>query len=127
MHRAPDEAVIAWLDAQPRSSIWTTSITVLEVRFGLQIMPLGRRRSVLINAFGSILERMGQRVIPFDDAAADRAADLMAARRQKGRPGDLRDAMIAGIALAQHATLATRNTEHFADASIPLVNPCVPQ
>jgi toxin FitB len=47
----------------------------------------------------------------------------MAARNKKGRPGDLRDTMIAGIALAQHAALATRNPAHFEDASIPLVDP----
>ena len=33
--------------------------------------------------------------------------------------------MIAGIALAQHATLATRNTAHFDDISVPLINPWV--
>ncbi len=66
---------------------------------------------------------MGHRVATFDSAAAGQASDLMAARHRKGRPGDLRDTMIAGIALAQHATLATRNTVHFADASIPLINP----
>ena len=59
----------------------------------------------------------------FDVAAAQQASGLMAARHKKGRPGDLRDTMIAGIALAQYATLATRNIVHFEDSSIPLVNP----
>jgi len=48
----------------------------------------------------------------------------MAIRQKKGRPGDLRDTMIAGIALAHHATLATRNTAYFEDVSITIVNPC---
>ena len=39
MYLTPDKKVVAWLDQQPRTSIWTTSVTVLEVRFGLQIMP----------------------------------------------------------------------------------------
>jgi toxin FitB len=65
----------------------------------------------------------GHRIAPFDSAAATEAADLMAVRQRKGRPGELRDTMIASIVLAHHATLATRNTSHFADLAVPVVNP----
>jgi len=123
MLQTPDRGVVAWLDKQSRTSVWTTSITVLEIRFGLQIMAAGKRRSTLIHAFEILLEKIGNRVVPFDVAAAQQSADLMASRHKKGRPGDLRDTMIAGIVLAQHATLATRNTTHFEDISVPLVNP----
>jgi toxin FitB len=122
MQQAPDPNVLAWLDQQPRSSIWTTAITVLEIRFGLQIMAAGKRRTLLMQGFDVLLEKIGQRIAPFDDAAAQQAANLMAARQKRGRPGDLRDTMIAGIVLAQHATLATRNTWHFEDIS-SVVNP----
>ncbi|HWH58437.1 MAG TPA: type II toxin-antitoxin system VapC family toxin [Terriglobales bacterium] len=122
MQQAPDPNVLAWLDQQPRSSVWTTAITVLEIRFGLQIMAAGKRRTLLMQGFDVLLEKIGQRIAPFDDAAAQQAANLMAARQKRGRPGDLRDTMIAGIVLAQHATLATRNTSHFEDIS-SLVNP----
>ncbi len=123
MYRASDQSVVAWLDRQPRTSIWTTSVTVLEVRFGLQIMPDGKRRSALIRAFEAVLDKIDHRVVAFDVAAAQQAADLMAFRHKQGRPGELRDTMIAGIALTQHATLATRNTAHFDDISVPLVDP----
>ena len=123
MRQMPDEHVVAWLDHQPRSSIWTTSISVLEVRFGLQIMPAGKRRSLLMQAFEVLLDKIGQRVAVFDTAAAQHAGDLMASRHKKGRPGDLRDTMIAGIALAHRATLATRNTVHFDDIEVAVVNP----
>jgi toxin FitB len=123
MHATPDKNVVAWLDRQPRTSIWTTSITVLEIRFGLQTMPGGRRRSALIQSFQELLNKIDHRVVPFDVEAAQQAGDLMALRHQKGRPGDLRDTMIAGIVMAQHATLATRNTTHFEDISVPLIDP----
>src|SRR5213592_3134380 len=125
MRQTPDKKVVAWLDKQPRTSIWTTSVTVLEVRFGLQIMPAGKRRSALIQAFEGVLEKIGNRVVAFDGAAARHAGDLMASRHKKGRPGELRDTMIAGIVLAQHATLATRNTAHFDDIPVTLINPWV--
>jgi predicted nucleic acid-binding protein len=123
MHQTPDPHVVTWLDRQPRTSIWTTSVTVLEVRFGLQIMPIGRRRAALIQAFGTVLEKISHRVAPFDATAAEQAGDLMASRHKNGRPVELRDTMIAGIVLAHHATLATRNTSHFDDLSLPLINP----
>ncbi len=123
MRQAPDHTVVAWLDGQPRTSVWTSSITVLEVRFGLQIMVTGKKRSLLTQAFERLLEKIGHRVASFDAEAAQQAGDLMAARQKRGRPDDLRDSMIAGIALSRHAALATRNTRHFEDLAIPLINP----
>ena len=124
MRPSADLAVVEWLDRQPRTSIWTTSITVLEIRYGLQILATGRKRSALMAAFERLVaEKMDGRIASFDSAAADEAGDLMAIRHKKGRPGDLRDTMIAGIVLARRATLATRNTAHFEDLSVPIVNP----
>ena len=123
MRQTPDAKVIAWLDKQSRASVWTTSVTMLEIRFGLQIMATGQRRSRLLEAFEALLEKMGHRVAPFDDEAAAQAADLMASRQRKGRPVELRDTMIAGIVSARHATLATRNLVHFEDLAVPVVNP----
>jgi predicted nucleic acid-binding protein len=124
MRRVPDASVITWLDRQPRTSVWTTSITILEVQFGLHVMPAGKRRSGLMELFERVLtEKIERRVASFDNLAARHAAELMAVRQKNGRPGELRDTMIAGIVLASRATLATRNTRHFDDLSVPMVNP----
>jgi predicted nucleic acid-binding protein len=124
MLRQPDTTVAQWLDRQPYTSVWTTSITVFEIRFGLQAIPAGKRRTSLMLAFERLLtEMIEQRIANFDSAAAQQAADLMAARQKKGRPGELRDTMIAGIVLASHATLATRNVKLFEDIASSVVNP----
>jgi predicted nucleic acid-binding protein len=124
MRHSADKKIIDWLDKQARKSIWTTSITILEIRYGLQILPVGKRGSALIHAFEKVLvEKIESRIAPFDTLAAQHAGDLMALRHKKGRPGELRDTLIAGIVLASNATLATRNTSHFDDLSIPVVNP----
>jgi len=123
MRHSPDAEITAWLDRQPQISIWTTSVTVFEIRLGLQVMATGKRRVLLTQAFEAWLDRIGERVASFDKLAATQTADLMALRQREGRPGDLRDSMIAGIALARGATLATRNTTHFEDLSVPVVNP----
>jgi len=124
MRKNPEPKVIAWLDTQPRASVWTTSVTLLEIRSGLQILPAGERRALLMQAFETLLnEKIEGRVAAFDQAAAHEAAELMARRHKRGRPGDLRDTLIAGIAQASRATLATRNTQHFFDLTVPVVNP----
>ena len=124
MEVTPDKTVTEWMDAQPQESIWITSVTLMEVRFGLQAMPAGRRQEALIKALATLLdEKIQGRIASFDVPAAEQAAELMALRKVKGRPVDLRDTMIAGIALATRATLATRNTTHFEDLSVRVVNP----
>ena len=123
MRQTPDERVVAWLDLQPRTSVWTTSVTVLEIRFGLQILPAGKWQTLLIHAFETVLDKISHRIAPFDAASAELAGDLMASRQKKGRPGDLRDTMIAGIVLSHHATLATRNRAHFDDLRAPVIDP----
>jgi toxin FitB len=124
MRTAPDDAVISWLDQQPADSIWITSITVFETRFGLAVLPQGRRRRALEAAFARVLdEDLENRVLDFDAAAATSAAALAAVRHRTVRPADLRDTQIAGIALTRRATLATRNVRHFADLNVPVVNP----
>jgi hypothetical protein len=59
---------------------------VLEMRFGIQILPAGKRRSALLHAFETLLvDKIEQRIASFDLAAAEHAADLMAARHRKAR------------------------------------------
>jgi toxin FitB len=123
MRPQPEQKVIAWLDRQPRASIWTTSITVFEIRFGLQIMPAGKRREIYAEGFANLLDGIDQRVAPFDYEAAQQASALMASRKIKGRPRESRDTMIAGIVLSRHATLATRYIPDFDDISSSLVDP----
>jgi hypothetical protein len=124
MELAPNKDVARWLDEQPRDSIWTTSVSVMEIRFGMHTMPTGRKQGALTKALATLLdEKIQGRIASFDVPAAEEAAELMALRKVKGRPVDLRDTMIAGIALASRATLATRNTSHFEDLSVPVVNP----
>jgi toxin FitB len=119
-----DRTVMNWLDRQAESSIWTTSITVMELRYGLQVMPAGRRRERLTEELTAVLrEEIEERYAPFDVDAAHHAAELMVLRKTRGRPMDFRDTMIAGIALSNRATLATRNVDHFADLSVPVINP----
>lgn len=124
MRKAPEAVVVGWLDRQPAESVWITSITMFEARLGLALLPSGRRRQALDAAFARLMEEdLQNRVLDFDSAAATEAASLAAERQKAGRPVDMRDTQIAGIALARRATVATRNVRHFADLKVPVVDP----
>ena len=124
MQAEPERAVLGWLDRQSPEDIWTTSVSIFEVRFGLARLPKGRRREALEANFQALVdEDLMSRVAPFDRAAAE-AAGIIAARREiAGRPVDVRDTQIAGIAVARHARIATRNLRHFEDLEGPVINP----
>lgn len=120
-------SVADWIDDCDRNSLWTTAICTMEVRFGIESLQPGRRRSALEQAFESLLNlSFSGRVLDFDEPASQAAARLQAERKRRGIVVDVMDQMIAGIALSRGATLATRNVRHFADAGIRLVNPFEP-
>lgn len=124
MTPAPLAEVVKWLDLQPRPSVWTTSINVYEIQLGLMAMPIGKKRSALEARFQQLLHvALNDRIVHFDLQSAESAAELYGERRRRGRPVETRDTMIAGIVLANHATLATRNVRHFEDIAKSVVNP----
>jgi predicted nucleic acid-binding protein len=124
MREVPDQMVVEWLDGQAAESIWITSITLFEGRLGLALLPKGKRRTSLEAAFDKLLdEDLDGRILDFDQAAAEAAAQLAAARQTKGQTMDMRDTQIAGIVIARRAAIATRNVRHFSDLDVDVINP----
>ena len=127
MRSEPEAVVVDWLDAQPSESIWTTSVTVFEIRTGLELLKPSCRRRHLEAAFERVLnEDLDQRVLAFDVAAADAAGEVVARCQRAGKTVEIRDAQIAGIALARKAPVATRHIRHFRDLGVRLVDPWSP-
>lgn len=124
MKMRPSGPVIAWLDRQIAESVWITCLTVLEIRYGIELLDDGERRLRLGQAFTAVVQRvLAGRVLDMDSIAADHTARLSALAKKRGRGMELRDAMIAGIALQHGAILATRNSKHFTDCGLELVDP----
>jgi predicted nucleic acid-binding protein len=119
-----DAVAKSWLNMQRRESLWTTAITVFEIRTGLEILALSRRRQSLEEAFEVALTvAFAGRVVPFDETAAQAAGRIAAMRRKIGRSLEVRDVQIAGIAIARNAKLATRNIRHFEGLGVELIDP----
>jgi predicted nucleic acid-binding protein len=115
-----------WLNQQQRESVWLTSVTLFEIRFGLLKMPSGRKAHQRAEAFERIHEDdLNGRVLSFDAMAALCASEFAAKRRSAGRPVEFRDVEVAGIAAARSASLATRNTRDFEGFSIDIINPWI--
>lgn len=124
LQRQPNAAVIAWIDQQPSELMHLCTPVLAELRFGVERLDAGARKESLraaINRFENELYR--ERILAFDIAASAEYGRLVAARRKIGRPIDQMDAFVAAIALSQGAILATRNTKHFADLGLELINP----
>ena len=121
---APEARVIDWLTSLT-GDVAITAITLAELLAGVKLLPDGRRKDALAARIDAALEpyRGGQSVLPFDESAAARYADVLAARDLAGAPISTADAQIAAICLARDATCATRNTEDFAHTEIELIDP----
>ena len=85
MQTSPEEIVIEWLDRVPAESVWITSITLFEARYGPALLPDGERRKILSTLFEEIVEKdLEGRVLLFDQMASEQAAYLAAARKKNG-------------------------------------------
>ena len=113
-----------WLTDQPDASVFISAITEAELRYGVALLPTGKRRSTLAAVIEDMLgEDFTGRILPFDSAAAVAFAEIAANRRQAGRPIAQADAQIAAIARSRGAALATRNVPDFEGCGIVVVNP----
>jgi toxin FitB len=63
MRNVPDVQVVAWLDRQPRASIWTTTVTVFEIYLGLEVMATGKKKLVLSEQFERLLGNIDHRIV----------------------------------------------------------------
>lgn len=123
----PNSLVLAWLESQPASTLYLCAPVLAELRHGLDRLQTGRRRARLQAAVERV-EREGyrDRILPFGLAAAVEFGRAVALRERLGRRIRTMDAMIASVALAHRASLATRDAADFADLGIDVINPFEP-
>ena len=120
----PHEAVTRWTLQQPRTALFTTTVTQAEMLYGIALLPEGQRKQQL---YALVQETFNQefkrKVLSFDETAAQAYASIAAARRRAGNPISQSDAMIAAIAQSRGAALATRNVRDFVDCGVLVINP----
>ena len=120
----PHPGVASWLAAQDAANVFLSVISEAELRYGVAILPSGARRNRLATELDNMLgEDFRGRVLPFDRDAASAYAMIGAARRAAGRPISHADCLIAAIARARGASVASRNDADFKHCGIEVINP----
>lgn len=124
MAPSPPESVMSWLDVQRTENLFLSTITVAEIGYGLRILPPGKRRQGLEDRFHRFVARgFEQRILAFDLSAARLYTEIMARRKENGRPMSVLDGEIAAIALAGGLAVATRNVPDFEECGLELIDP----
>jgi predicted nucleic acid-binding protein len=121
---AADPTVVAWIDAQVIETLYLSTISVTELRYGIAVLPGGKRKQSLRASLDErILPLFESRILPFDLEAAEICAELRARVRASGRGIGTADSYIAAIAAAKRFTVATRDTQPFEAAGVTVINP----
>lgn len=126
MRPGPAPAVLGSLSQYSAEELYSSSITLAEILYGIELLPAGKRKADLLAGSERLFKVvLGGRILPFDESAAQAFSHVAAGRRAAGRPISELDAQIAAIASVHGATLATRNTSDFEGCGIRVVNPWV--
>lgn len=122
----PTPAVVDWYSRQTPRSLFISSLTLAEMLSGTSVLPTGKRKTALSKSFAkNIRPQFEGRILPFDENAAERYADIQTAMRRAGRAISAIDCQIAAIASAHSFAVATRDVRPFEDAGIDVINPWI--
>lgn len=120
----PNPNVLTWIDAQAVETLYLSTITVAELRYGLATMPESKRRTIYQERLEhEVLPTFAGRVLPFDLEASQAYSDLMARARARGKAIGKADGYIAATAAAHSLAVATRDTSPFQAAELNIINP----
>ena len=122
MRPSPSAVVVGWVRGNERE-LYTTSITLAEIRYGIERLADGRRKELLRSTAEEVFADFAERVLAFDAEAAMAYAMIVSGRDRAGLPIDGFDAQIASICHAHRAALATRNAKDFQDTGIDIIDP----
>lgn len=120
----PDPCVDSWLKQQNPEGLYISTIALAEMRFGIAILPEGRKKDVLHHGLEmKIVPFFIGRILAFDQSASASYALLRAHARTQGLAVAPADAYIAAIAHTHGMTVATRDVAPFLAMALPVINP----
>jgi hypothetical protein len=123
MRPSPSPALRTWVNRQAAGDLYTTAITLAEIRYGLERLPGGRRKDHLQAAADEVFAAFSEFVLPFDAGAAVQYARIARHRDEAGLPISGFDAQIAAICRARGAALAARNIKDFVETGVEVIDP----
>jgi toxin FitB len=122
--REPDPGVVRWVDSVDEETLFLSSITIGEIKKGIEKLIASDRRKVLAEWLeDELLVRFKDKVLPIDTAVMLVWGKLIADLEKQGKPMPAIDSLLAATALQGGLILATRNEDDFAYCSTAGVNP----
>lgn len=116
--------VLAWIDGQSIETLYLSTISLAELRFGVAALPQGKRRQALHDGLElRILPLFSERVLSFDEPASKSYAVLRARAKAQGKAIAPVDGYVAAIAATHGLTVATRDVAPFLAAGLKVINP----
>jgi predicted nucleic acid-binding protein len=119
----PDASVLRWTEARKPGELFISTMTLAELLRGVGRLPRSRRRSELAQWLKQLEVGFEDRILPFDEAAAQAWAEMTVHAESRGKTMTAFDAIIAATARAHGCRLVTRNVRDFAHAGIDWLNP----
>lgn len=124
MRQTPDLGVAQWVNQFSSKALFTTWINIAELKRGIERLPKGKRQTTLTNNFNEFINSVfNERILAFEEIAADHYGELCALREQQGLNVDPIDLMILAIAKKYQFKIATRNERDFSECGIAIINP----
>jgi len=123
MKPTSNPAVKFWMNRQNHETLYLTSVTQAEIFYGIAVLPPGRRKDGLADAFNGLLKHFAGRILSFDSEAAHYYAQMAATARAAGQAFPVRDGYIAAIAASRDFAVATRDTPPFEVGGVQVINP----
>lgn len=120
----PNDHVVAWFEDRPATTLYISVLTLGEIRKGIESLGKCKRKVKLLDWLETELPAFfAGRVLPIDNAVADRWGRLLAAA---GRPLPAIDSLLAATALTHGLALVTRNVDDFPHPDLEVFNPWNP-
>ncbi|MEF9956889.1 MAG: type II toxin-antitoxin system VapC family toxin [Acinetobacter sp.] len=123
MKPVPNPNVQMWLNKQVIETLYLSSVSIAELRFGIGILVDGRKKQALTNMVEQIIKIFDQRILGFDLVAAEYYAELAVGARTAGKGFPTPDGYIAAITSCHGFMIATRDTAPFLAAGLKVINP----
>jgi predicted nucleic acid-binding protein len=110
----PNPGLIGWMESTDEDRVFISVITLAELRYGVERMAAGSRRSRLEQWLRDELPlRFEGRILPVDVDVAEAWGTTLSRSEAAGRPIGAMDAFLAATAEIRRLTLVTRNVSDF--------------
>lgn len=120
---APQESVLAWFDACREESLYTSSLNIGELQFGLAMLPAGKKKNDLLIWFAQVIEAFSGRILPVTDVVSLVWGNMRAKAQKNGKTLPVIDGLLAATAEAYDLVFVTRNTVDVEITDIQTFNP----